>query len=136
MEKVRVEDVLEPPFFEKRKSGVVVLCRDKVLLTKGYNSYWGIPKGRVELSDVSVRHCAQRELEEETGLVASLNDSDLYKIAAGNCYVFKVHVPATSTVDPENLRDLDSTGVGWVRLRCAPDFKLNLVTKQVLEKLS
>jgi 8-oxo-dGTP pyrophosphatase MutT (NUDIX family) len=127
------EDSVRQPFpFEKRKSGVFVRCKHKVLLTQSYNNYWGIPKGQMELFDDSTKTCAERELKEETGLKMTLKDNDLYKILLDNCYIYKIIVDNMDVVDLNNLPHLDSTGIGWVDIECAFDFNLNFLTRKLL----
>jgi len=118
--------------FEKRKAGVFVCCGNKVLLTQSHNNCWGIPKGNMEPFDVNTKACAERELREETGLILSLYDSDLYRILLNNCYIYRKYVENMDVVNLENLANLDSTGIGWVDLGCAFDFNLNLLTRKVL----
>jgi 8-oxo-dGTP pyrophosphatase MutT (NUDIX family) len=117
--------------FEKRKAGVFIFCGKKILLTQSYNNCWGIPKGRMEPFDSSIKECAERELIEETGFRLSLTDNDLYKILE-NCYVFKINVKSMDVIPLENLDELDSTGLGWVDINCAHDFNLNFLTKKLL----
>lgn len=52
-------------------SGGVVVFGNTILLLKKYNGDWVLPKGRVE-RDESLREAALREVEEETGVKASL----------------------------------------------------------------
>ena len=118
--------------FEKRKAGVFVCCDTKILLTQSYNNYWGIPKGQMELSDSSTKACAERELKEETGLVVTLSDNDLYRIILDNCYVYRISVKNVDVVDLNNLFNLDSTGIGWVEYECAFDFNVNFLTRKIL----
>lgn len=122
--------------FEKRKAGVFVSCGDKVLLTQSYNNCWGIPKGQMEPFDATTKECAERELKEETGLVVTLRDADLYKIMMDNCYIYKIDIENSDVIDLENLSNLDSTGLGWVNLECAFDFNLNFLTRKILTRFS
>jgi len=51
-----------------RGAGVVLLNENRVLLVQNLLSgNWGFPKGHRELSDLTWRHTAVREVEEETG---------------------------------------------------------------------
>lgn len=132
LSKIKNENHTEPYPFEKRKAGVFVRCNNKVLLTQSYNNFWGIPKGQMELSDSSIKTCAERELLEETGLAITLQDSDLYKILLYNCYVYKINVENMDIINSDNLINLDSTGIGWVDFECAFDLNLNFLTRKVL----
>lgn len=134
VEKPKVETTHShyPYPFEKRKAGVFVCCGDKVLLTQSYNSCWGIPKGHMELSDIDTKQCAERELKEETGLIVTLKDSDLYRIVLDNCYVYRIYTESMDDVNLENLDNLESTGIGWIDLECAFDLNLNAITKKIL----
>jgi 8-oxo-dGTP pyrophosphatase MutT (NUDIX family) len=130
----RFIDQVHPPYpFEKRKAGVLVKCGDKVLLVQSYNKSWGIPKGRVEISDKNLVDCAKRELLEETGIEIALKDSDLHKIVLDNCYIFEVFVESCDIVNPEHLPRLDSTGIGWVHRDCLTDFDITFLTRKALE---
>jgi 8-oxo-dGTP pyrophosphatase MutT (NUDIX family) len=122
----------QPYPFEKRKAGVFVCCGTKILLTQSYNNCWGIPKGQMELFDSSTKACAERELKEETGLVVTLNDNDLYRIILDNCYVYRISVENMDVVNLNNLSNLDSTGIGWVEYECAFDFNVNFLTRKIL----
>jgi 8-oxo-dGTP pyrophosphatase MutT (NUDIX family) len=122
--------------FEKRKAGVLVCCGTKVLLTQSYNSCWGIPKGKMELFDSSTKSCAERELKEETGLVITLEDKDLYRIILDNCYVYRIFVENMDIINVNNLANLDSTGIGWVDFECAFDFNINFLTRKILMEAS
>lgn len=130
--KSKVENYGSPYPFEKRKAGVFVCFKNKVLLTQSYNNYWGIPKGQMEPFDANTKICAERELKEETGLVISLNDTDLYRIILDNCYVYRIYVENMDIVDLNNLSNLDSTGIGWIDLECAFDLNLNFLTRKIL----
>jgi 8-oxo-dGTP pyrophosphatase MutT (NUDIX family) len=130
----RFIDQVHPPYpFEKRKAGVLVKCGDKVLLVQSYNKSWGIPKGRVEISDKNLVDCAKRELLEETGIEIALKDSDLHKIVLDNCYIFEVFVESCDIVNPEHLPRLDSTGIGWVHRDCLTAFDITFLTRKALE---
>ena len=129
----RVGDLQQPYPFEKRKAGVLVRCGDKILLVQSYNKFWGIPKGRVELSDKNVVECAKRELLEEAGIDIALRDSDLHKIVLDNCYIFQVFVDSCDIVNPRRLYHLDCTGIGWVHRECLADFDITFLTRKALE---
>lgn len=118
--------------FEKRKAGVFVCCNDRVLLTQSYNNFWGIPKGQMEQYDQTIKNCAERELREETGLNVTLNEENLYKILFENCYIYKITVDNMDVVNINNLNNLDSTGIGWIKYECAFDLQLNFITKTIL----
>lgn len=130
--KPKQENCGQPYPFEKRKAGVFVCCDNKVLLTQSYNNYWGIPKGRMELSDLSTKSCAERELKEETGLNITLSDNDLYRIILDNCYVYRTSIKNVDVIHFENLPNLDSTGIGWVNFECVFDFNVNFLTRKIL----
>jgi 8-oxo-dGTP pyrophosphatase MutT (NUDIX family) len=130
--KSKQENCGQPYPFEKRKAGVFVCCGTKILLTQSYNNCWGIPKGQMELFDSSTKACAERELKEETGLVVTLSDNDLYRIILDNCYVYRISVENVDIVNLNNLSNLDSTGIGWVEYECAFDFNVNFLTRKIL----
>lgn len=135
LQKSKKKNYSSPYPFEKRKAGVFVSCGNKILLAQSYNNKWGIPKGQMELFDLNTKVCAERELKEETGLTVTLEDSNLYRIILDNCYVYKIHVDNMDIVNLENLKHLDSTGIGWVDFECAFDFNLNFLTRKILWEL-
>jgi 8-oxo-dGTP pyrophosphatase MutT (NUDIX family) len=118
--------------FEKRKAGVVIWCKGKVLLTQSHNNYWGIPKGQVEPSDKNIKSCAERELKEETGLNITLKDYELYKVILDHNYIYKISIEDMDSINLENLPILDSTGIGWVYPDCARSLNLNFLTRKLL----
>lgn len=64
---------------KKRYAGVLVKCKDKVLLCKrnhegSYPGMWSIPAGKVE-EDETTKHCAKREFYEETAI--DIDDEEL-----------------------------------------------------------
>ncbi|AHL67591.1 hypothetical protein DH26_gp098 [Chloriridovirus anopheles1] len=128
------KNVLDNPApFEKRKAGVLVMWQDHILLTQSYNNFWGIPKGQIEPFDQSTKHCAERELREETGLVVDLEEKDLHSVLM-NCYIYKLCL--SDKVDAFELEGLDSTGIGWINLKCASSLHLNVLTKKLLTTLT
>ena len=118
--------------FEKRKAGVFICSGEKVLLVQSYNNFWGIPKGQVEQYDDNIRVCAERELLEETGLSFTLKDNNLWKILLDYCYIYKIFIENTDDVNLENLQNLDSTGIGWIKVDCAFDFNITFLTRKIL----
>jgi hypothetical protein len=49
-----------------------------------------------------------------------------------NYYIFRVGIENTDMVNVEDLKNLDSTGIGWVNIECAFDLNLNYLTKKIL----
>jgi ADP-ribose pyrophosphatase YjhB (NUDIX family) len=124
-----------------KKAGVLVVCDDMVLLSQSHQSFWGLPKGGMEVCDMgSHKRCAERELMEETGLLLSLRDEDLLNSING-VYVYYVRVSksvmeaACFAKSHTNLEDiiqlLDCTGIGWAKMSCLGSFKVNALTKTV-----
>jgi hypothetical protein len=56
------------------KNAEVLLILQKTI-SPAYQSFWCFPKGHSEPSDASVLHAALRELEEETSLIVTKNDT-------------------------------------------------------------
>jgi 8-oxo-dGTP pyrophosphatase MutT (NUDIX family) len=63
-----------PSNAEPSPSNTEVLLIHQITTNPNFPRYWGFPKGHTEESDLSPRHTAVRELEEETGLRVELED--------------------------------------------------------------
>jgi 8-oxo-dGTP pyrophosphatase MutT (NUDIX family) len=55
-------------------SNTQILLIHQITTNPNFPRYWGFPKGHAEESDLSPKHTAVRELEEETGLKVELGD--------------------------------------------------------------
>jgi|APFre7841882630_1041343.scaffolds.fasta_scaffold29338_3 8-oxo-dGTP pyrophosphatase MutT (NUDIX family) len=130
------EQTFQPIFyspFDKLKAGVVVLYEDKILLTQSYNNKWGIPKGKKEQYDLTMENCAYRELYEETGLNLSIESHLLWKVIMG-CYIYKIVIDNIPKFQ-KRYSELDCTGIGWIKVGCCVDLKLNRLTREVFHML-
>ena len=104
---------------KKRYAGVVVKCKDKVLLAKRNNlgsfpGMWSIFGGRVEEGE-DTRDAAKREFFEETSI--DINDQDISfvgliprytrdgKKVKGMMYVYQLNVDKQIIPDLENAMD-------------------------------
>jgi 8-oxo-dGTP diphosphatase len=106
---------------KKKYVGVVVKCKDEVLLCKRnhYGSFpgmWSIPAGKLEDNE-STHECAVREFYEETSLMISedkLNFIGLIprhtrdgKKVKGLMYVYQINVDKRLEPDFDNAKDGD-----------------------------
>ena len=104
---------------KKRYAGVVVKCKDKVLLAKRNNlgsfpGMWSIFGGRVEEGE-DTRDAAKREFFEETSI--DINDEDISfvgliprytrdgKKVKGMMYVYQLNIDSPIIPDLENAMD-------------------------------
>jgi ADP-ribose pyrophosphatase YjhB (NUDIX family) len=104
---------------KKRYAGVVVKCKDKVLLAKRNNlgsfpGMWSIFGGRVEEGE-DTRDAAKREFFEETSI--DINDKDISfvgliprhtrdgKKIKGMMYVYQLNIDSPIIPDLENAMD-------------------------------
>jgi len=63
-----------PSNAEPSPSNTQVLIIHQITTNPDFPRYWGFPKGHAEESDLSPKHTAVRELEEETGLRVEFGD--------------------------------------------------------------
>jgi 8-oxo-dGTP diphosphatase len=118
---------------------VAAVNNGKVLLIQrgkgAYRGRWSLPGGAVELGETA-EEAARRELQEETGLVASgLTLADVGNVIirshAGDIEThFMIAVFAAGEVEGSLAAGADAMGAGWfepaarARLECTPDLEI------------
>jgi ADP-ribose pyrophosphatase YjhB (NUDIX family) len=126
-------------------AGVCVISRRGILVSQSYNLYWGIPKGIVNPQE-SLRHCALRELYEETNL--KLEPQQLSRVVFNFRYknihrrvcVFFAFVDDTEALKA-SVGDEESTGYGFIHPTCLLELfysgkiKINYFTRVLINKI-
>ena len=97
---------------------ILVSNNNRHLLVQGRSTgKWSFPKGHPNLNERPI-DCAHRELFEETGLRAPFMYSDLYNLATGSYFKYRVlsedlcsikdsqEIMATSWVTPEQMKKM------------------------------
>lgn len=112
--------VIEKP--KKKRAGVIIICEDDILVVRSWGGNWGFPKGSIEAGEKE-EFSASRELEEETGIFISeefiKKESVKWVVPQGVFFVLKVQSkPAYDIEKIKDVKNNDSSGVGWVNIRC------------------
>lgn len=97
-------------------AGIVALTEGKLLVIQNYNHKWGFPKGHVE-HDETTLSTALRELEEETGIIATPTDitKKLCVYRNATYYVLENSIQYNTRLI-QNYNEI--TGIGWVCMSC------------------
>lgn len=106
----------------KQKAGIFFYntLQDKVLLVKSRGLKWGIPKGTREDSDLTIQHCACREVLEETGISIDeneLNNLKYYKCDKAFYYFLEIQKEIDISLQ-QDVAENDANGIGWFRVDC------------------
>ena len=110
-------------FIKKHKAGVILYNKNtnSILLIQSRGNLWGFPKGSFEDNETSV-DCANRELQEETGIEIDkslLNENDLFRINNNVTYFFvNVNNNLVTITENNNQKYNDVSGIGWIKLEC------------------
>lgn len=125
-----------------RKAGVFIYDpkEDRVLLVQSRGHLWGPPKGSLNIGEKE-RHCAVREVKEETGLDISYDDfTRVVKIKNRAIYYYLEMDTCYLTVQ-DSIEDNDANGITWIKMRCLENaivdgnIVLNHYAKIVFNKL-
>ncbi len=111
-------------FPHRKASGVVLICKDKVLLVRSYER-WGFPKGTLKHSEAPFTG-ACRELMEETGLELSLPEETFQRWCPTDYSTFFIkeidnEIKPRLHKIPMDSSNNDSSGVGWFKISCVVD---------------
>lgn len=89
-------------------SRAVIVHEEKLLLVKNHErDFWSLPGGHWEIDSESLSSCAIREVEEETGFLAKINDVIfVQELRKPDSVVIEVFW--NGTIAPENTRDIQS----------------------------
>lgn len=101
-----------------RKAGVFIYDpkEDSVLLVQSRGHLWGPPKGTLKIGEQN-RHCAIREVKEETGLtISSENFSKALKI--GNRAIYYYLEMDKGPIEIQDIQGNDANGITWIKIQC------------------
>lgn len=102
----------------------------RILLVQGRKSgKWSFPKGH-PLEDESPFECAQRELIEETGLCAPLYHNDIYQLATGQYYYYRVNEELIG--EPEDTNEV--IDLRWVSPKEMRQMSVNIDVNTYLKR--
>lgn len=125
----------------QKKAGALIKdpSTNKILLVQSKGNLWGIPKGTANLNE-EMPLCAIREVQEETGIILSVeNFLDSCNIFNKGTY-FYTELPECNVEIQHTIIDNDANGITWINLDCLRkllqkgDIQLNKHTIIVLHK--
>lgn len=110
------------PRHMKVYGAICVNDRGEVLLVRGRRSQkWSFPKGHCKRGETNLE-CAQRELQEETGLVVDNNYVSYHNLRGAAYYVFAIHgSPIIQTKDNWEIVE-----ASWWPLQSLPRLDSNI----------
>ena len=87
-----------------KKAGIFILdpITNKILLVQSHNNRWGPPKGTVKPHE-TIKQCAIREVEEETGIrlsVNMINENNKFMYNNANYYYLELLEQDVTTDNP------------------------------------
>lgn len=101
----------QPPTF-KIYGAICVSANDRILLVRGRNSQmWSFPKGHLKRGETTLE-CAERELKEETGVLAPKENLGFYKFSVGSYFLYQFTEEATPA--PRDNWEIDTAG--WFKI--------------------
>jgi 8-oxo-dGTP pyrophosphatase MutT (NUDIX family) len=104
-----------------KKAGVFICdpLEDRVLLVQSRGQLWGPPKGTLEIGETN-RHCAIREVKEETGLDITVRDfSRATKIKNRAMYYYvEMDTCDVEVQEHDDEEDNDANGIAWFKIDC------------------
>lgn len=116
------------PFSNKCEEILLVL--NNYTLNKGIEK-WSLPKGHRKV-DEPYHICAKRELEEETGIIAEIRNTDI-KTKAGNTWYYPCIIPKSTKVKPKDKVEISEAR--WFPIREIFKLNTNREIKQILQKI-
>jgi 8-oxo-dGTP pyrophosphatase MutT (NUDIX family) len=110
-----------PRYFNRnyRKAGVFIYDpkEDRVLLVQSRGHLFGPPKGTLNIGEQE-RHCAVREVNEETGLDISSEDfTETVKIGNSSIYYY-LEMDTCEINVQDGMEDNDANGITWIKMDC------------------
>lgn len=133
-----------PRYFNRnyRKAGVFIYDpqKDRVLLVQSRGHLWGPPKGTLNIGEQE-RHCAVREVKEETGLDISSDDFTKAVKISNRAIYYYLEMDTCDIEVQEGMEDNDANGITWIKMDCLENaisdgnIVLNHYTKIVFHKL-
>lgn len=133
-----------PRYFNRnyRKAGVFIYDpkKDRVLLVQSSGHLWGPPKGTLNEGEKE-KHCAVREVKEETGLSICC-DSFRKAVKIRNRAIYYYFEMDTCDINvQEHIDNNDANGITWIKVDCLENaicdgnIVLNHYAKIVFHKL-
>lgn len=107
---------------KRRRAGVILSYNEEVLIVRSWGDNWGFPKGAIE-DDEEDEFSASRELFEEAGISLSpefIKDNGIrWIVPKGVFFILKMGSKPPSDIEKiKAIVNNDSSGVGWVNVRC------------------
>lgn len=119
-------------------AGFVVICKGHVLLVSTHRGVWGFPKGKRENGEELIT-CAFRELNEETGLVASqitpinIDEFFLHEITNKGNPSVRLYLATTDDLIKPKIQDTEELlNAKWVKFDEAYNLLIMKNRKQIL----
>ena len=110
-----------PRYFNRnyRKAGVFIYDpqKDRVLLVQSRGHLWGPPKGTLNIGEQE-RHCAVREVKEETGLDISSDDFTKAVKIRNRAIYYYLEMDTCDIEVQEGMEDNDANGITWIKMDC------------------
>lgn len=108
-----------------KKAGVFIFDpkEKRVLLVQSRGHLFGPPKGSLRVGEQE-RHCAVREVKEETGLNIC-SDDFTRAIKVRNRAIYYYLEMETCDISIQNIKNNDANGITWIKLDCLVDAVLN-----------
>lgn len=133
-----------PRYFNRnyRKAGVFIYDphEDRVLLVQSRGHLWGPPKGTLNIGEQE-RHCAVREVKEETGLDISPDDFTKAVKIRNRAIYYYLEMDTCDINVQDSMEDNDANGITWMKMGCLENaisdgnIVLNHYAKIVFHKL-
>lgn len=133
-----------PRYFNRnyRKAGVFIYDpkENRVLLVQSSGHLWGPPKGTLNIGEQE-RHCAIREVKEETGLDISYDDFTKAVKIRNRAIYYYLEMDTCDINVQEHIENNDANGITWIKINCLENaiydgnIVLNHYAKIVFNKL-
>jgi ADP-ribose pyrophosphatase YjhB (NUDIX family) len=113
---------------------------DRVLLVQSRGHLWGPPKGTLNIGEQE-RHCAVREVKEETGLDISPDDFTKAVKIRNRAIYYYLEMDTCDINVQDSMEDNDANGITWMKMGCLENaisdgnIVLNHYAKIVFHKL-
>lgn len=114
--------IMVKPIKKKKRAGVILFYNEEVLVVQSLGYNWGFPKGAIEHGEEE-EFSASRELFEEAGISISsefIKENGIrWVVPNGIFFILKMdYKPASDIEKIKAIPNNDSSGVGWVNIKC------------------